>query len=114
MASRALALFEKNRTNPPTKRELALKIANSEAIVRFMCQQKILVELPEGILFERKHYEAVRDEIINFLRSHGTISIQEVRNLLGFSRKHILPLLSKLDEEGVTRRQGDERVLLQH
>jgi len=111
VASSILELFERNRTNPPTGRELAIQIPGSEEIVQFMCQQNMLVELPEGILFERKHYETVKNEIIDFLKSNGTISIQQVRKLFGFSRKHILPLLSKLDGEGITRRRGDERIL---
>ncbi len=113
VVSRVLELFEKSRANPPTKKELAIQMPDSEGIVRFMCQQKMLIELPEGVLFERKHYEVVKSEIINFLRSNGTISMQQVRSLFGFSRKYILPLLNKLDEERVTRRQGDERVLVQ-
>ena len=56
--------------------------------------------------------ETVKSEIIDFLRKNDSISIQKVRELFGFSRKHILPLLSRLDEERVTRRQGDERVLV--
>jgi len=111
VVSNILELFERNRINPPTKRELALQIPGSEEIVRFMCQQNMLVELPEGVLFEYKNYEMVKNEIINFLRRNDTISIQQVRKLFGFSRKHILPLLNKLDEEGVTRRRGDERIL---
>jgi selenocysteine-specific elongation factor len=63
-------------------------------------------------LFERKHYQAVKDGIVNFLRSHGKISIQQVRELCGLSRKYILPLLIRLDEEGITRRHGDERIFV--
>jgi selenocysteine-specific elongation factor len=111
--SRILKLFEEHQPNPPTGGELAAQIPNSEEIVRFMCQQNMLIELPEGILLERKHYQNIKTEIINFLRSNGAISIQQVRALFGFSRKHILPLLSKLEEEKVIRRQGDIRVLVE-
>ncbi len=112
VVSRVLELFEKERTNPPTKRELAIQMPNSEGIVRFMCQQNMLIELPGGVLFDRKHYEAVKKEIIEFLRSNDTISIQQIRDLFGFSRKHILPLLNKLEEEMVIRRHGDVRMLV--
>ncbi len=111
VVSKILELFERNRINPPTRKELASQIPDSEGIVRFMCQKDMLVELPEGVLFERKQFEAVKKEIVNFLRSNNMISVQQVRGLFGFSRKHILPLLGKLDEERVTRRQGDVRVL---
>ncbi|MFC2025554.1 SelB C-terminal domain-containing protein, partial [Chloroflexota bacterium] len=111
VVSNILELLKRDRTSPPTKRELATQIPGSEGIVRFMCQQNMLVELPEGVLFEWEHYQTVKNKIIDFLKSNGTISIQQLRELFGFSRKHILPLLNKLDEEKVTRRVGDERVL---
>lgn len=80
--------------NPPTRRELTAQIPNGEEIVQFMCQQNMLIELPEGILLERKPYQNIKTEIINFLRSNGSISLQQVRQLFGFSRKYIVPLLS--------------------
>ena len=110
--SRILKLFEERQANPPTRGELAGQIPNSEEIVRFMCQQNMLTELPEGILFERKHYQNIKTEIINFLRSNDSVSIQQVRELFGFSRKYIVPLLGKLEEEKVIRRRGDIRVLV--
>ena len=34
------------------------------------------------------------------------------KNLVGVSRKYAIPLLEYLDRERVTRRAGDERILL--
>ena len=76
-----------------------------------MSQQNMLVELSEGILFECKSYENIRSQIIDFLKSNGSISFQQARTLLGFSRKYLLPLFKKLDEEGITLRRDDTRVL---
>jgi selenocysteine-specific elongation factor len=113
IASSIIELFERDQSNPPTKREVEIQIPGSEEVVQFMCEQNMLIELPGGVLFEYKHYNVVKNEIINFLRSNSTISIQQVRELFGFSRKYVLPLLSELDEEGVIQRRGDERVLVQ-
>lgn len=110
--SRILKLFEDRKSNPPTRGELSAQIPSSEEIVRFMCQQNTLVELLEGILLEHKHYQNIKTEIINFLRSNGSISIQQVRELFGLSRKYIVPLLGKLEKEKVIRREGDIRVLV--
>ncbi len=107
-----MRLFEERQANPPTRAELATQMPNSEGIIRFMCQQNMLIELPEGMLLGRKHYQNIKTEIINFLGNNDSISIQQVRELFGFSRKHILPLLSELEEEKVIRRQGDIRVLV--
>ncbi len=111
-AARILELFERNQANPPTRKEVIAQIPGSEPIIRFMCEQNTLIELSDGVLFERKHYQAVKDGIVNFLKTHGKISIQQVRELCGLSRKYILPILNRLDEEGITRRHGDERVFV--
>jgi len=39
------------------------------------------------------------------------MSIPEAREVLGASRKYLLPFLEGLDREGLTVRQGDYRVL---
>ena len=109
--ARILDFLGERESNPPTREELAAQIPSSEEIVRFMCQQNTLIELPEGILLECKLYQNIKTEIISFLRSNGSISIQQVRELFGLSRKYIVPLLGKLEKEKVIQRQGDVRVL---
>ena len=42
----------------------------------------------------------------------GPISVARARDLTGSSRKHVLPLLQFLDDHGLTRRVGDDRVLI--
>ena len=111
LVSQVLKVFEKSGANPPTRKELIAQIPDSEGIIRYMRQQNMLVELSEGILFERKSYENIRSQIIDFLKSNGSISFQQARTLLGFSRKYLLPLFNKLDEEGITQRRDDTRVL---
>jgi selenocysteine-specific elongation factor len=41
----------------------------------------------------------------------GSITLARFRDLLGTSRKPAQLLLERFDSDGVTRRQGDERVL---
>jgi selenocysteine-specific elongation factor len=42
----------------------------------------------------------------------GPITVAKARDLTGSSRKHVLPLLQFLDDHGLTRRVGDDRVLI--
>jgi selenocysteine-specific elongation factor len=51
------------------------------------------------------------DAIIDALAS-GPITVATARDLTGSSRKHVLPLLQFLDDHGLTRRVGDDRVLI--
>jgi len=79
-------------------------------VVYFMIKQGELVELPDGILLEAKHFQSIQDEIIKLLKQNGHISIQDINARFGFSRKYSVPLLTQLDRLGITRREGDIRV----
>ena len=49
--------------------------------------------------------------IVAHVREHGTITLAEVRDMFGTSRKFAQALLEHLDGEHITRRTGDSRVL---
>ncbi|MGH2719796.1 MAG: SelB C-terminal domain-containing protein, partial [Actinomycetota bacterium] len=43
--------------------------------------------------------------------AQGPFTVAQFRDAVGASRKYVVPLLEYLDRMGVTRRQGDLRVL---
>jgi selenocysteine-specific elongation factor len=45
------------------------------------------------------------------LQTHGSATVSQLREVVGASRRIVVPLLEKLDRDGVTKRQGDLRVL---
>ena len=51
------------------------------------------------------------DKIIAHLKSEGSITVADARTMFDSSRKFLLPLLEYLDQQQITRRVGDERVL---
>ena len=62
------------------------------------------VFLPEAV-------ERFGGAIIDALQE-GPMTVARARDLTGSSRKHVLPLLQFLDDHGLTRRVGDDRVLI--
>jgi selenocysteine-specific elongation factor len=60
------------------------------------------------------HPEALAEierRLIAFVERHGSITLGQLRDELGTSRKFAQALLEHFDGEKVTRRVGDERVL---
>ncbi len=51
------------------------------------------------------------ERVRGYLRAHGTITVAELRDLFGVTRKHAVPLAEYLDGMRVTRREGDVRRL---
>lgn len=111
VASRVLELLR--RPIPPTRRELAETLPQSEAVVRFLCQQGTLVDIGEGVLLPFERYQDIKRQVNLFLQEKGNLSIQDMHSLFGLSRRYIIPLLNRFDHEGITRREGDVRVSAQ-
>jgi selenocysteine-specific elongation factor len=81
-------------------------------MLALLVEQNRVERAADGVIFEAKVYEKLAGTVTAHLRANGTVTVAKVRDMLGTSRKFALALLEHLDEEKVTRRNGDERVLL--
>lgn len=109
---RLLRLFSAQPYTPPGRSEAEAQVG-AEALGALI-EQGTLVRLgnaAETVLFLREHYQAAIEQLIAYLREHGSMTAAEARDILGTTRKYILPLLEHMDERRLTRRVGDERVL---
>ncbi len=55
--------------------------------------------------------ERCREAIRSYITTHGPATAAELRDALGVSRKYAMPILERLDLEGLTYRDGDLRKL---
>jgi selenocysteine-specific elongation factor len=79
------------------------------ALVRWVLREGVAVDV-DGIVFASGALEEARRRVRAALAERGAVSVADVRDLLGSTRKYVLPILNRLDAEGVTRRRGDERI----
>lgn len=91
--------------------EFKLNRADSEEILNYFVNNRILIKLEDNILIHRKSLEMAKDLIIQYLEKNSEMSLGEARDILKTSRKFALPIMSFFDKEKVTRRVGDKRVL---
>jgi len=95
---------------PPTRKDLAGDPAAQQAL-RFLVQSGEAVELDAETVMLAGNYSKAGDAIKAHLQKAGGATASELRQLLNTNRRVIIPLLERLDREGVTVRQGDKRVL---
>ncbi|MCH7656631.1 MAG: SelB C-terminal domain-containing protein, partial [Chloroflexi bacterium] len=82
-------------------------------LLALLVDQQRVVRATDTVAFDAETYDGLRKRVTDHLREHGKVTVAEVRDMFGTSRKYALAVLEHLDEEHVTRRVGDERVLLQ-
>jgi selenocysteine-specific elongation factor len=70
-----------------------------------------VVRVSDNVVFSKSAYDEMLARITARIKDQGKISLGEVRDMFGTSRKYAQALLEHLDREKITRRVGDDRVL---
>ena len=82
----------------------------ARSILQILLREKKLIRISEDMVF---HHSAIRGlrELLATRRSER-FGVPAFKEWTGVSRKYAIPLLEYLDREHVTRREGDERIVL--
>ena len=104
-ASEYLDSLRKNPYSPPSDQKI-----NPELLGVLVDQDKV-VRVGDGVIFDAVAYREMTGRIVQHLKDHGNITVAEARTMFNTSRKYILPLLEHMDQQQITRRTGDERIL---
>jgi len=100
-----LESLTRNPYSPPGDLEI-----NPE-ILDILIEGRKVVKVAEHIVFAASAYDEMVERITGHLKSQGKITVAEVRDLFQASRKYALAVMEYLDEQKITKRVGDERVL---
>jgi len=79
-------------------------------VIRALVQRGLVVQV-DGILFAPGAIDQAARLVAQLLSSKPDgVTVAEMRDAFGTTRKYMLPLLARLDGTGVTRRRGDLRI----
>ncbi len=82
-----------------------------KALTRLTAEGSVVRLSPE-LHFDAQAIEGARVKLVNHLRAHPEgATAAALRDVLGVSRKYAIPLLEYFDTQGISRREGDVRVL---
>lgn len=80
-------------------------------IIQDLVKEGTLIKIDSNILLHHFYYEKALTEIQSFIQENGSITLGQFRDLLGTSRKYALPLLEYFDQQRITVKREDSRVL---
>ena len=96
--------------DPPSRKDLTPDAAAQQAL-RFLLETGEAVELGPEVVLSSDAYSKAVDAITQSIREDGPATVSELKQVMGATRRVMVPLLEKLDRDGITARRGDERVL---
>jgi selenocysteine-specific elongation factor len=93
-------------------RDLQLDRTPARKILQLMVKEQTVVKISEGMLVDRSALQKLIDDVRALKPAQTRFGVKEFKELTGLSRKFAVPLLEYLDTQRVTRRVGDERIIL--
>jgi selenocysteine-specific elongation factor len=93
--------------------KLPVERSRAQKILQILLREKVLVKVTDDLVFHRTAMAKLREVLAKYRKERGDkLPIPAFKELTGITRKYAIPLLEYLDREHVTRRVGDERVIL--
>jgi len=100
---------------PPWLAELpaaaAAPLEDVQAVLKLLAAEGRVVRVSAELWFDAAAVAGLRERLVAFLRERKAITTQEFKELVGATRKHVIPLAEHFDREKVTLRVGEKRLL---
>jgi selenocysteine-specific elongation factor len=84
----------------------------AQKLVTLLLRDRVLVKLADNLVFHQSALNLLRQAMTDYKAKSPKIDVGKFKDLIGVSRKYAIPLLEYLDRERITRRVGDERIIL--
>jgi selenocysteine-specific elongation factor len=91
---------------------LRIDRARAEKLLRILLKDNVLHKVSEDLIFHQSALRELRQMLARRKIQNSRLSVADFKDLTGLTRKYAIPLLEYLDREHVTRREGDERIIL--
>ena len=104
-----LQKFEQHPYNPPSVKDCQAEVGDE--LLQALLDSEQLVRASPEVIFRKIDHDTMVARIRQVIQERGRITLAEVRDLFETSRKYAQAVLEKLDDTGVTIRDGDIRRL---
>jgi selenocysteine-specific elongation factor len=96
--------------DPPSRKAIESD-PQARQVVRFLIENGDVTELALDVVLLRESFERMKSQVAEFISKNGSATVSQLRQALGSSRRVMVPLLERLDRDGITTRAGDKRRL---
>ena len=92
--------------------KLPVDKARAQKLVTLLLRDRVLIKLADDLVFHHAALQGLRQLMATQKAKTPKIDVAMFKDMLGVTRKYAIPLLEYLDQQRITRRVGDERVIL--
>ncbi len=99
---------------PPDELIDALKLDKTTArkLIQLLIKENVLVKITDEIVVHRATLDKLIADVKSLKLKNPKLGVGEFKDLTGVTRKYAIPLLEYLDRQRITRRVGEDRMIL--
>ena len=109
------SIYQSSGLTPPFFRticqDLDIDKKNATDVLRMLIDEKAIVKTKDDLYFDARQIEQLEQQLIDFLKEKESITTPEFKEMIGVSRKYVIPLIEYFDSVNLTIRVGDTRQL---
>jgi selenocysteine-specific elongation factor len=95
---------------PEVLAKSGVETGRARSLLQILIREKRLIRISQDLVFHQSAIESLRRLLA--ARKAVRFNVGAFKDWTGISRKYAIPLLEYLDREHITRREGDERLVL--
>jgi len=108
-------IYQTSGLTPPFFRticqDLDIDKKNATDVLHMLIDESSIVKTKDDLYFDAKKIDSLQQELIAFLKEKKSITTPEFKEMIGVSRKFVIPLIEYFDSINLTIRVGDTRQL---
>ena len=110
-----IEMYDSAALTPPrlsiAAEELAVGVDQVKDILGHLTRTGVITYLTGDLFISTQAVLALQQKLIGYLQENKKIDTQTFKNMVGASRKHVIPLAEYFDRQRITLRVGDSRML---
>lgn len=107
--------YQKGGFQPPSIKKLTAQCGvdkkRMDRLTTLAVAMGEIIKIDSNIYLHTETQQQLRQSVADLIGQKGDVTVAQVREALGSSRKFVVPFLEYLDRVGYTRRKGDHRTL---
>ncbi len=109
------SIYQSSGLTPPFFRTICQDIdidkKNATDVLRMLIDEKSVIKTKDDLYFDARRIEVLEQQLIDFLKENESITTPQFKEMIGVSRKFVIPLIEYFDSVNLTIRVGDTRQL---
>jgi small GTP-binding protein len=89
----------------------SFKVGEIRQLLEYLCAREKLVRLNDGRYLTCQAMEEIKEKVTEFIVQKGVLTVHDGKEILGYGRMRVIPVLEYLDSIGLTCRIDNVRVL---